>query len=67
MDITVNGEPRRIESPLTVQQLLSSLNLNTNGGLAVLLNGEVARRANWPKIVLQPDDALEIVRATVGG
>ena len=50
-----------------MQDLLTSLRIPTNGGIAVLLNGEVARRAKWPEIDINPEDEIEIVKATVGG
>lgn len=67
MKISLNGEWRDLEGPLNMQDLLTSLRIPTNGGIAVLLNGEVARRAKWPEIDINPEDEIEIVKATVGG
>jgi len=67
MQITVNGEPREVPGPLTMEQLLAMLQVQTHSGVAVLLNGDVVRRADWPSTPVQAQDALEIVRATVGG
>ena len=36
-------------------------------GIAVAVNGRVVRRGDWPAVILQPDDDIEVVRATVGG
>ncbi|HKJ00120.1 MAG TPA: sulfur carrier protein ThiS [bacterium] len=67
MQITVNGEPREVQGPLQLPQLLAELALPAYNGVAVLLNGEVVRRSDWPQTTVNADDALEIVRATVGG
>ena len=66
MDIIVNGEPRSVEAPLTVGELLHSLEVAPRG-VAVLLNGEVARRTDWARLSLHSKDEVEIVRATAGG
>ena len=67
MNIVLNGERRGVEGPLNLQQLLASLRVPTEGGVAVLLNGEVARRTLWADTAIQAEDEIEIVRATVGG
>lgn len=67
MRITLNGEPREVSGPLTMQQLLDELHVPVHTGVAVLRNGEVLRRADWAATALEPDDDLEIVRATAGG
>ena len=67
MEITLNGERRDVPDAANLQELLDSLRLSNEGGMAVLLNGEVARRGDWAATGLRPEDELEIVRATVGG
>jgi len=67
MNISLNGESRDLEGPLTLRELLNFLRIPANGAIAVLLNGEVARRAKWEEIIVRPEDEIEIVRATVGG
>lgn len=67
MQITVNGQARAIDGPLTLAELLVVLEVPTHSGMAVLLNGEVVRRADWPGTAVGPEDRLEIVRATAGG
>lgn len=67
MNIVLNGERRDVENRITLGQLLDDLQVPANGGIAVLLNGEVARRANWENTFVQPEDEIDIVRATVGG
>ena len=67
MNISLNGERRDIEGPLNLQELLTALRIPIGGGIAVLLNGEVARRAMWAETDIRSEDEIEIVRATVGG
>ena len=67
MNVIVNGRPQGLDDVLTLADLLARLEMAQQSGVAVLLNGEVARRSEWPRIRLQGGDELEIVRATVGG
>jgi sulfur carrier protein len=67
MQITVNGQARDVPGPLPLARLLAELNVPVHNGVAVLLNGAVVRKADWPGTTVQARDELEIVRATVGG
>ena len=68
MKITVNGEIRDVADAVDLQGYLESLDLAALGsGIAVVLNGEVIRRGEWPRVVLKAHDEVEIVRPTVGG
>ena len=67
MNIVLNGDRRNVDGPLNLQELLQRLDVPTGGGVAVLVNGEVARRSNWVATAVEPEDEIEIVRATVGG
>ena len=65
--LTVNGvaEPLRAA---TVGALLAERDIAADGrGVAVALNGEVVRRADWATTALNPGDTIEIVRAMQGG
>ena len=67
MNIILNGERRGVEGPVNLQELLSRIQVSGTDGIAVLVNGEVARRGSWPTTPVNSDDEIEIVRATVGG
>jgi sulfur carrier protein len=68
MEIKVNGQPRELIAPCSLLQFLESLRLTTlERGVAVCVNGEVVRRADWNSVRLQPEDELEIVQAAQGG
>lgn len=68
MEIVVNGAPRQVTAPLTLRELLESLHLPTlESGIAVSLNGEVVRKAEWSRLALKERDEVEVVQATQGG
>lgn len=66
MEISVNGEPRRVEAGCTVARLLEELKLQPRY-LAVERNQELVPRAAHAACVLQPGDRIEIVTLVGGG
>lgn len=66
MQITVNGEPREIDSGTTVAQLLKQLEMQPKY-LAVERNRELVPRTTHADCVLAADDQLEIVTLVGGG
>jgi sulfur carrier protein len=62
MKITVNGEPRQVEPDATLASLADS-----PSGIAIAVNGEVVRAADWAATQLRDQDAVEIVTAHQGG
>ena len=66
MDITVNGQPKRLDAPLTVAALLETLQLDA-GRVAVELNREVLLQERFAATSLQQGDTLEIVQFVGGG
>ena len=68
MKVAVNGEVRDFEQPPKLLDLLeASVGPGSPAGVAVAVNGEVVRRANWPEVRLAEGDEVEIVKATQGG
>ena len=66
--ITVNGKPHPLPPDGTVSSLLTSLDISLQKlGVAVALNGEVLRRAEWKEARLKDGDQVEVVRPTQGG
>ncbi|WP_072690983.1 sulfur carrier protein ThiS [Rhodococcus marinonascens] len=63
--ISVNGEDREFTEPLTVTELLQTLNLPTKG-IAVAVNGAVFPRARWDEFVIRGWE-IEILTAVQGG
>lgn len=66
MQITVNGEVRTLERPLTVVELLQQLALEP-GRVAVEVNEQVVRRRDYQATTLRPGDRVEIVTLVGGG
>lgn len=66
MLIRVNGEHREVEPETALPQLVTLLNLKPEQ-IAIELNKEVVRRANWEATVLREDDQVEIVHFVGGG
>jgi sulfur carrier protein len=64
--ITVNGEPRSFQAPLTITQLLDELELSGKR-LAVEMNGEIVPKSQHADTPIQDGAALEIVVAVGGG
>jgi sulfur carrier protein len=66
LEISVNGEARRFDAPLTLSQLLDRLEL-TGKKLAVEMNGEIVPKSQHGATALRDGDTLEIVVAVGGG
>ncbi|MGH3369945.1 MAG: sulfur carrier protein ThiS [Nocardioidaceae bacterium] len=62
MNVTVNGEPRRIAPGTTVLEIAGSVR-----GVAVALNGVVVPASSWAATPLSEDDAVDVVTAHQGG
>lgn len=65
MRVTLNGEPREVEGPITVTALLASIGLE--GPVAVEINREVVPRAEHASRIVADGDAIEIVHLVGGG
>lgn len=66
VSLTLNGEPRGFEGPLTVAGLLSELGLDGRK-VAVERNLEIVARSTYAEVWLASGDALEIVHFIGGG
>lgn len=66
MEIVINGEPKQLAAPLSVADLLRHLELPEDR-VAVELNRQILRRAEWTATRLQDHDRLEIVQFVGGG
>ncbi len=66
VSLTLNGEFRSFEGPLTVAGLLTELGLDTRK-VAVERNLEIVARSTYAEIWLASGDALEIVHFIGGG
>jgi len=66
IEIFVNGQPKTLQSVLTVAELIESLGL-TGRRIAVEINLEIAPRSAHAVRLLQSGDRVEIVHAIGGG
>lgn len=64
--IQVNGEIREVEDDLNLSGLVEILSLKPEQ-IAIELNKEVARRAQWVDTLLREGDQVEIVHFVGGG
>ena len=68
MMIELNG--RRVELPTGATVADAVLQAGGDGevrGVAVAVDGEVVRKAEWQQTRLRPDQSVEVVRAVQGG
>ena len=66
MLIQVNGETKQFDDGMTLSALIHLLDLPPQR-IAVELNRDVVRRADWDNIILKDEDRLEIVHFVGGG
>lgn len=66
MKIRLNGEEIETGEGTTLPALIESLSLAPER-IAVELNGEVVRRAEWPGVTLDEGDRVEVVHFVGGG
>jgi sulfur carrier protein len=64
--LTINGERRSFDDPLTVAQLIEQLRL-AGKRIALERNGEIVPRGHFAEQALLDGDRLEIVVAVGGG
>jgi sulfur carrier protein len=63
MRVTVNGEARDLPADATIAALLG----DRTRGSAVVVDGAVVPRAEWPEYRLQPGQLIQLITAVPGG
>ncbi|MGV9263644.1 sulfur carrier protein ThiS [Kitasatospora sp. NPDC003701] len=66
IELTVNGEPRRVPATTTLAEVVTTLS-RANSGVAAALNEAVVPRGSWPQTRLAAGDRVEILTAVQGG
>ena len=66
MRVELNGEPKELDEGATLSALIEQLSLAPER-VAVELNRDVVRRADWPATRLSDGDRVEIVHFVGGG
>jgi len=66
VEITLNGETKRIDSEVTLDRLLDLFSLPRQR-VAIELNKAVIRRNDWPEIPISDGDTIEVIHFVGGG
>jgi sulfur carrier protein len=64
--LTVNGKPQAFDNVSNIIQLLEALSIQRDQ-VAVMVNGDVIRRADHETTVLHDGDSVEIITIVGGG
>jgi sulfur carrier protein len=68
VQITVNGESRRLPAGATVATVVELLEIAPGArGVAVAVDGEVVSRSSWMQTPLRDGSLVEVVAAIGGG
>jgi sulfur carrier protein len=66
MHITVNGEVKQLEKPISLDRLLELFSLPSQR-IAVELNRQVVRKKDWGDTIVNDSDRIEVVHFVGGG
>ncbi|MBB4979986.1 MULTISPECIES: sulfur carrier protein ThiS [Streptomyces] len=66
MNVSVNGEPRVLTGPLSLDSLVATLT-TARAGVAAALNETVVPRGEWATTLLGEGDRVEVLTAVQGG
>ena len=66
MNITVNGEIKQLEKPVSLDRLLELFSLPSLR-IAVELNRQVVRKKDWGDTIINDSDRIEVVHFVGGG
>jgi sulfur carrier protein len=64
--IFLNGEPRELDEPTTLEHLMTVLTGSTRGSAAAV-DGAVVPRREWPAFELRDGQVVELITAVQGG
>jgi sulfur carrier protein len=68
MELTINGEKRRVDDVGTLADVLRHVGVAVErGGVAVAVNDRVIPKMQWDKHEINPGDRLEVIHAVQGG
>ena len=66
MKITVNGEEREYQDNISLQQLITELNIEDKV-MAAAVNMEIVKKDNWGSYRLKNNDRVELLHFVGGG
>ncbi|PWK23820.1 sulfur carrier protein [Arcicella aurantiaca] len=67
MTIFINDQPTDFDPPPTIVDIFEKLQISDLQGIALAINDEVVKKADWQQITLNQNDRLMLIRATQGG
>ncbi len=68
MKIEFNGKLQELQENTLLAELLKLYHITeASSGLAIALNGKIARRAEWRQLTLQEGDSINVLHAVQGG
>ena len=65
--VTLNGEPRELREPATVEVAVHAAGAPDGRGVAVAVDGEVVPRGEWATTEVRDGQQVEVLRAVQGG
>jgi len=65
--VTLNGEPRELREPATVEVAVSAAGAPDGRGVAVAVDGEVVPRGQWATTEVRDGQHVEVLHAVQGG
>lgn len=66
IEVVLNGEPKSVPAGLTVEALLTFLEMNASR-VAVELDRAIVRKADWPAVEVRDGAQIEVVWFVGGG
>ena len=67
IQILLNGAPIQIKAERSLFDFLTTHFGQNLKGVAVAINGNLARRSTWKETMIQNEDELEVLHAVAGG
>jgi sulfur carrier protein len=64
--VTINGEDRDVRAGASVDELVAELT-SAPRGIAVVVDGTVVPRSEWPSHTLTGRESVEVITAVQGG
>ena len=67
MEVIVNNSATQVQNESSLSELINSLNLIEQKGIAIALNNRVVTKTKWESTTLSEKDKITIIKATQGG
>lgn len=67
MKVKINGTERRFDHPVSLRELLDTLDIRETRGIAVALNQAVVPKTGLDTTTVKDGDEIEVIRAVQGG